>query len=578
MPQEIKKESIRFPNNNEAIALFPPAGAKPEDIVHELGIEAHKAVVLIIGGAEGVDEKLKPRLIQLFSRAIARAAADASAVIIDGGTESGVMAMMGQGVADRGFKSALIGVAPIGLVTYPGSSATGGTPLDPHHSHFVLVEGNIWGSELPTIFNLAKLLTSKAPGVAIIASGGANSTNEALQAVRQNLPLIVIEGSGGLADEIAGAWKARNTPPEDPVMAEIVAEGRIELYLLTNSVKGLERLIIRELSGDNVLLQAWEHFADYDLNAQLQQTRFDRLQRSILALGVMGTALALIKQLYGPAEAIDFRNGWWWVHKLLIIVPILLTVLLTAANKFKQGNKWLLLRASAEAIKREIYRYRAGAANYEEQLNQPSPEQQLAQKVEDITRRAMRTEVNTAALIPYNKARGFPPYMYAAQGGDDGFTLLTPDRYVEVRLGDQLNYFMKTSIKLERQLKIFQWLIYIIGGLGTFLAAINRQVWIALTTAIIAALTTYLGYRQTESSLMKYNQAKTDLDNVKAWWLALSAEEQARPENVKTLVEHTEQVLESELDGWVQQMQNALEELRKEQAPPAEKEKKEGRS
>ena len=70
---------------------------------------------------------------------------------------------------------------------------------------------------------------------------------------------------------------------------------------------------------------------------------------------------------------------------------------------------------------------------------------------------------------------------------------------------------------------------------------------------------------------MKYNQAKTDLDNVKAWWTALSAEEQATQENVDLLVDHTEQVLKSELDGWVQQMQNALAELRKEQPTAAEK-------
>jgi hypothetical protein len=166
--------------------------------------------------------------------------------------------------------------------------------------------------------------------------------------------------------------------------------------------------------------------------------------------------------------------------------------------------------------------------------------------------------------------------MYAAEGGDDGFSLLSPYRYVEVRLGDQLRYFKKTALKLERQLKLFQYAIFIIGGLGTFLAAINRQVWIALTTAVASALTTYLGYRQTESSLTKYNQAATDLDNVKAWWTALPAGEQAKQENVDTLVRHTEQVLESELDGWVQQMQNALAELRKSQTPAPESEEPKG--
>ena len=577
MSEEIKKATIRFPNGNEAVAVSPPAATKAAEILNALAIPPYKAVILIIGGADSVDEKLKPRLIQLFSRGIARAAANASAAIIDGGTQSGVMEMMGQGVADRGFQASLIGIAPAGFVTYPGSETNADTHLDPNHSHFVLVDGNAWGSELPTIFNMVKALMSKVPGVVILASGGANARNELIHAVRQNLKVIVVEGSGGLADEVAAACKQKPALPEDPMLAEIIADGRIELHLLTNSVKGAERLIIRELGGDDVLMQAWEHFADYDLNANLQQRRFDRLQKSIIIIGLLGTALALIRQITHPGSApppnigpVNYADLWWYVYYVLILVPITLTILISAANKFKQGSKWLLLRASAETIKREIYQYRARAAFYKEDGKLPSPEQRLSQKVEDVTRRAMQTEVNTSALKPYDKDQGFPP-QYAALQGDDGFSVLTPDRYVEVRLDDQLNYFKKTTLRLERQLKLFQWLILIIGGVGTFLAAINQQVWIALTTAMAAAITTYLGYRQTESSLMKYNQAKTDLDNVKAWWTALSAEEQATQDNVDLLVDHTEQVLKSELDGWVQQMQNALAELRKEQSTAAEK-------
>ena len=52
----------------------------------------------------------------------------------------------------------------------------------------------------------------------------------------------------------------------------------------------------------------------------------------------------------------------------------------------------------------------------------------------------------------------------------------------------------------------------------------------------------------------------------------MSAEEQSKQENIDSLVEHTEQVLQSELDGWVQQMQNSLAELRKGQEPTPEKE------
>lgn len=626
----IERKFITFQNNNKAVAVFPSANNKVEDIVKTLDIKSYKAVLLIIGGADSLDEKVIPLLTQLFGRGIARAAAEAEAVIVDGGTKAGVIALMGEAVAARSYKTTLIGVAPKSKVIIPGDNtediqterddkqdksgktvtdATERVQLEPNHTHFVIIEGNEWGSETATIFKLLNALTlrtaesgkpnyktskldsgkstDKIPVLAVLAGGGQTSKDEAVRAVRQNIPLIVVEGSGGLADEISSAWKQKATLLEDPLMAEIVSDGEIHLHSLNNSVKGIERLIIRELGIDKVLTQAWEVFADYDLNARLQQNRFNTLQLAIITIGVIGTALAIIQQVYAPKDPQNnllpvflprdangnltptFPLVWWILYHLLIITPILLTVLITASNRFKQGSKWLLLRAGAESIKREIFRYRARAMDYKDES-----EKQLSKRVEDITRRTMRTEANLSALVRYNKDKGFPPYMDAARGGDDGFSYLTPDRYVEVRLGDQLNFFQRKSLKLERQLKVLYWLTFVIGGAGTYLAAVNQQVWIALTTAIVAAIGTYLGYRQTENTLTKYNQAATDLSNVKAWWNALSAEEQSLQQNIDSLVEHTEQVLQSELDGWVQQMQNALAELRKGQEPVTEKNEK----
>ncbi len=567
-------QKIDFPNGNTAVLVSPAAGEGAGAIVETLGLPTSKAVVFVFGGAEGLDPQLASWLTQLFSRGIARAAAEANAMIIDGGTDSGIMKLMGEGVASREYKSPLVGVAPLAKVSYPGSAVTDGTPLEPNHSHFVLTEGADWGAETATLFRLLKQLirgTAAVPAVAVLAGGGPIARREMLQAVRQNLPVIIVEGSGGLADEIAAASKATDTPAEDPIMAEIIADGELHFHQIRNSVKGIERLIIRELGIDKVLMQAWETFADYDHNATIQQRRFDNLQKSIIYIGVAGTALVIIQEVFAPKTKPFTGFGaflWPTVHYILILVPISLTVMITAANRFKQGTKWLLLRAGAESIKREIFRYRARAMYYA-----TNAEQVLSQKIESITQRTMRTEVNSSSLIPYNKDKGFPPYMYASQG-DDGYTYLNPDRYVEVRLTDQLSFYKRKAVKLERQLKMLFWATFIIGGLGTFLSAINLQVWIALTTALVAAIGTFLGYRQMESTLTKYNQAATDLENVRAWWNALSAEQQASQVNIDSLVAHTEQVLQSELDGWIQQMQNALAELRKDQGTAEEKNEK----
>ena len=109
------------------------------------------------------------------------------------------------------------------------------------------------------------------------------------------------------------------------------------------------------------------------------------------------------------------------------------------------------------------------------------------------------------------------------------------------------------------------WLIYIFGGVGTFLAAVRLELWIALTTALAAAFTTFLEYRQVENTLIKYNQAETNLANVQTWWMALPAEEQTDPKNIDKLVGYTEKILQDEHTGWAQEMQDALAELRAEQ-------------
>ena len=382
------------------------------------------------------------------------------------------------------------------------------------------------------LFGALTATTPATPGVVILVAGGKITRNEMLHAVRHKLTVIIVQGSGGLADEIDAAWQKKDVTPEDPVLAEIIEDGRLKFHQLNDPVNGITRLIVRELGDDKVLVQAWETFADYDLNANLQQKRSDMLQLSIIVLGVIGTALAISKKLISDD---DTHFPGKLITHILIVIPILLTLLITASNRFKQGNKWLLLRAAAESIKRQIYRYRTSVMN-----DQATAQQQLAQKIEEITRRTMTTEVNTTSLKSYDRSKGFPPYMYAAKGGDDGFSNLTPERYVEVRLGDQLNYFRKKTLKLEKTLKSLSWSIFLIGGVGTYLAAIDQQVWIALTTAFATAIGTYLGYRQTENTLTKYNQTATNLGNLKAWWNALSAEDQSKQTNIDALVDHTE--------------------------------------
>jgi len=637
-----KPQTIRFENNQHACLIQVASDAKPTEVLAGLGwSKPPKALISISGGAAHLEEALTGRLQQLFSRGIAAAAAEVGADLLDGGTQVGVMAMIGQGVADRGRRSRLLGIAPASLVSYPGGPTA--TPpavaLEENHSHFVLVDTPHWGGEIALRTSLLQQVAQQAcPVLTVLVNGGDLSCTEVLHSVRSGWPVIVITGTGRLADQIAELHRNQPDFIADPRLAEIIADGRLFLFSmdghLDRRIAELQRLIRRQLRGDTTLRQAWERFCIYDENASHQQHTFRKIQRAILILSVVGTTLALVQatlsnqlekadtyllQLYqeqqlaaynaaaldtlyqqrqeiftplalgaqekqNPAEHLIapaslttqnwIKNRFIYylvplnflrnlLRNFIILIPIFITTLLAAANRFNAGSKWLLLRGAAEAIKREIFRYRAYSEIYSPlQTANNTREEKLAQKLKNISHQLMQTEVNLSAMRPYH---GSLPPSWSTAAQDDGLSQLSPEQYLSYRLEDQYHYYVSKTVALEKKLKRLQWMIYIFGGLGTLLAAMGLELWIALTNSLVAALGTYLEYQQIETTLLKYNKAAADLANVRSWWIALSAAEQENQNNIDMLVGQTERTLHTEFSGWMQEMQETLTALQEEQ-------------
>jgi len=86
--------------------------------------------------------------------------------------------------------------------------------------------------------------------VTILVSGGAIAQNEALQTVRHGWPLLVIEGSGRLADEIADLWHEQPAMIADEQKREILTSGQISLFPLTSSPQALKQRILCLLAGN----------------------------------------------------------------------------------------------------------------------------------------------------------------------------------------------------------------------------------------------------------------------------------------------------------------------------------------
>ena len=525
--QRLTKQELVFPNHNHAFILKTFSDVSARDIVNALNINLQsKAIILIFGGAaNSLDTSTISHLNNLLD-SVLQLAADSDVLIIDGGTKSGIMEIIGERASVLKAKPLLLGVAPAGKVTYPGVSnngnVSGTVQLDPNHSHFILVEGNQWGDETKTLFEVVRAFDENVRVVALLAGGGEISKKEILLCVNNGWPIIVIEKSGYLADQIISYRNQDSSNMVDSAMNEIISYDGIRSFPLKEEPNSLKQQIVEAINYDPLLELAWGNFALYDDHAKRLQKSFNKLQISILTLGIVAAALALtqtqFKAFLDPNPIVSILLNY-----VLIMLPISVSVLVAVSNRFRSGTKWVLLRAGAEAIKSEIYHYRTRSYIYRQKVeDKQSPREKFSLRLNYINNQLMRTDVSLHGFDDYTGP--IPPEMYGSARNDDGYSTLSADQYIKIRIGDQLNYYRGRVSKLHKQLKSLHWLILVIGGAGTFLAAIGLQLWIALSTALAGVFLTFLEYRQVENTVIKYNQTVAELLNIYVWWTSLTAD------------------------------------------------------
>lgn len=239
--------TIVFPNGNRASAVRTPIGAAGATIVEALGLLLPRAVLLLNGGASDMSSAEMARLHGLLVMGVARVVAEEGITVIDGGTQAGVMQMMGEGHAAAGGNSPLIGVCPAALVSWPGSPTDHDlVRLEPNHTHFVLTSGHRWGAETETMFALATALSVRVSSLAILVNGGSIARQEILFNICQGREIIVIQGSGRLADLVAAVVRGDTEPPDNDT-ATIVREGRITVFNFADGPEALATLVRRKL-------------------------------------------------------------------------------------------------------------------------------------------------------------------------------------------------------------------------------------------------------------------------------------------------------------------------------------------
>ena len=432
-----------------AVVVVEGSGMAPSELLRRVGLRsgAPHPVIVVCGGADDLQGDALAAAGSVLGPAVRAAVARTGAAVVDGGTDAGVMKLVGaERARDPRSMPVLLGVAPAGKVSHRGATGGDRTRLAHAHTHFVLADSDEWSGETALLAALAHELAVGAPVVMVLAGGGEGARGEVREAVARHWPVFAIAGTGGLADEIAPP------PPKDPVERALRAvEERVRTPPATgefasgdirrasaDDVAGLARRIAWELQAEPILKRAWRSFATYDALAKRSRKTFELLQRWTLALGVVGTVVALTHSEVGSGDLKDV------LHWGAVVTPIVVATMIAIANRGSAGKRWILLRAAAEGVKSEIYRYRTRTGLYsaESQSRAAQPmtrEARLAARLNDLDAGLIQTAASGGALTPYKGE--LPPPMYGAEAADDGLSRLDVKGYMAIRIADQLSYY-----------------------------------------------------------------------------------------------------------------------------------------
>lgn len=197
---------LQFSNGNGASARHV---AHRDDLAAALGdLEPPRPVPVLVGAADSLEPDAAWRIKALLRDSLVPLLERTGTAVIDGGTDSGVMALMGQAREYHGATFPLIGVAGEGTVTLPGGqrrSNGNGVPLEPNHPHFLLVPGDCWGDEAPWIAAAAGVLAKGAPSLTLAAGGGRVTRLDLELSLQAGRRTLLLEGCGGATDDLARA-------------------------------------------------------------------------------------------------------------------------------------------------------------------------------------------------------------------------------------------------------------------------------------------------------------------------------------------------------------------------------------
>jgi hypothetical protein len=195
--------------DREIVVISVPDGATGDSLSRLLtagGIDSPVPTVVVVGGADGLDPVDAVRCERLIAEVLIPVLAVTCATIIDGGTDAGITSLVGRARRHAGAIGQHVGVVARGTVAWPDQpNAHAAAPLEPNHTHVILVPGVEWGDEVPWLNAVAAAIAGEAPSITLLANGGEIAYRDVQASLTAGRRVFVLSGTGRTADEIARA-------------------------------------------------------------------------------------------------------------------------------------------------------------------------------------------------------------------------------------------------------------------------------------------------------------------------------------------------------------------------------------
>jgi hypothetical protein len=222
---------ITFDTEHIAKAIIITSSTTPpSDVFRLMNLEKiPRGILSISGGAGKFPDELVSQTQDLIESVIVPLAYEHDLMIIDGGTDEGIMQLIGNAVEKVNYlyprvighehrfhflsRPLLVGFAPLAKVYAPGFNqpTIEKALLNRNHSYFILIaDAAQWGEEVDYMSGFINHLITdqRIPTLHVIFNGGRITIKEVYYAVKQQRPVLLLEGSTRAVEIIAALKKA----------------------------------------------------------------------------------------------------------------------------------------------------------------------------------------------------------------------------------------------------------------------------------------------------------------------------------------------------------------------------------